>query len=65
MFAALFKYFQQKIGSAIENFRVVAKSRSAVYVTFETHDAADSLETAAVADLSCAMAFSPAWRAAW
>ena len=45
--SALFKYFQQKIGRAVENFRVFAKSRSAVYVAFETHDAADSLEIAA------------------
>src|SRR5262245_45176017 len=44
--AALFKYFQQEIGGAVENLRMVAKSRSAVYIAFETHDAADFLEIA-------------------
>src|SRR4029077_12228154 len=46
MFAALFEYFQQQIGRAVENLRVVAKSGGAVYITFETHDAADSLQVA-------------------
>jgi hypothetical protein len=47
MFAALFEYLQQQIGRAVENPRVVAKSGDAVYIAFESQDAADSLKIAA------------------
>ena len=39
MFASLFEDFQQQIGGAVENLRMVAKSGGAVYIAFEAHDA--------------------------
>ena len=46
MLAALFEYFQQQMGRAVENLGVIAKSGSAVHVAFEAHDTVDSLQVA-------------------